>query len=115
MGGGLEGLVLGAAAGLGYALGTFGDANRRWRVVLVSGVATGLGGVALALLGRHLVGSSLDLMAGTFAGSQVGLEPLARLFGEEHLRPMTRAIISGFEGLLFGSGITLGLTAGRGR
>jgi DNA-binding winged helix-turn-helix (wHTH) protein len=117
MGGAVEGLVLGAASGIGYAIGTsLTDDGRRWRVPLVTGLASGLGAVALGLAGRHLVGSSLDLMAGTFAGSQVGLEPLARLLGDEHLRPLTRAIISGFEGLLFGAGIASGLTwRGRGR
>jgi DNA-binding winged helix-turn-helix (wHTH) protein len=112
MGGAVEGLVLGAAAGLGYAVATTIPvfARGRWRVAGVTGVATGLAAMALALAGRHLVGSSLDLMAGTFAGSQVGLEPLARLLGDEQLRPMTRALIGGFEGLLFGGGIAAGLT-----
>ena len=66
--------------------------------------------MALALAGRHLVGSSLDLMAGTFAGSQVGLDPLARLLGEDSLRPITRTLVSGFEALMFGSGLAFGLT-----
>ena len=108
MGGPLEGLVLGAAAGLGYALAT----ARAWspsRVAVVTGVATAVGAIALALAGRHLVGSSLDLMASAFAGSQVGLEPLARLLGEEHLRPVTRVVVSAFEGVLFGGGLALGL------
>jgi DNA-binding winged helix-turn-helix (wHTH) protein len=119
MGGPIEGLVLGATTGLGYALGTgrlLRDATAfpgraRWQVAAVTGFATAIGGVALAAAGRHLVGSSLDLMAGAFSGSQVGLEPLARLLGEERLRPMTRMVISGFEGALFGSGVALGLTA----
>ena len=61
-------------------------------------------------LGRHLVGSSLDVMADTFAGSQVGLDPLARLLGEDSLRPITRTLVSGFEALMFGSGLAFGLT-----
>ena len=65
-------------------------------VALLTGAATAIGAIALALAGRHLVGSSLDLMAGTFAGSQVGLDPLARLMGEEHLRPVTRTTVSAF-------------------
>jgi DNA-binding winged helix-turn-helix (wHTH) protein len=116
MGGPLEGLVLGAAAGLGYALGTLRltqgmtTGRGRWRVAGMTAIATMFGAVALALAGRHLVGSSLDLMASAFAGSQVGLEPLARLLGEDGLRPVTRVVVSGFEGLLLGCGIALGLT-----
>jgi hypothetical protein len=82
----------------------------RWRAAGVTAFATMLGAVALALAGRHLVGSSLDLMASAFAGSQVGLEPLARLLGEDGLRPVTIVIVSGLEGLLLGGGIALGLT-----
>jgi DNA-binding winged helix-turn-helix (wHTH) protein len=119
MGGPLEGLVLGAATGLGYAIATrrlpqggmaAPRGRARVRVAVLTGLATAIGAVALALGGRHLVGSSLDLMADAFAGSQVGLEPLARVLGEERLRPVTRMIVSGFEGLLFGSGIAFGLT-----
>ena len=119
MGGPLEGLVLGAATGIGYAIATrrlpqggmaTPRGRARWRVAALTGLATAIGAVALALAGRHLVGSSLDLMAGAFAGSQVGLDPLARLLGEERLRPVTRMVINGFEGVLFGSGIAFGLT-----
>jgi DNA-binding winged helix-turn-helix (wHTH) protein len=119
MGGPIEGFVLGAATGIGYAIGTRRLAQggmaaprgrARWRVAALTGVAAALGAIVLALAGRHLVGSSLDLMATAFAGSQVGLEPLARLLGEERLRPMTRLIVSAFEGALLGTGIAFGLT-----
>jgi DNA-binding winged helix-turn-helix (wHTH) protein len=118
MGGPLEGLVLGAAAGLGYGLATVRHARAtaaprgraRWSAAGVTGLATAIGAVALALAERHLVAASLDLLASTFAGSQVGLEPLARLLGEGGLRPVTRIVVSGFEGLLLGAGIALGLT-----
>ena len=82
----------------------------RWRVAVTTGTITALAAMALALLGRHLVGSSLDVMADTFAGSRVGLDPLARLLGEDSLRPITRTLVSGFESLMFGSGLAFGLT-----
>jgi DNA-binding winged helix-turn-helix (wHTH) protein len=114
MGGPIEGLVLGAATGIGFAMATRAtDPVRgaaRWQIVALTGLATAVGAVVLAFAGRHLVGSSLDLMASAFAGSQVGLEPLARLLGEERLQPVTRMVISGFEGVLFGSGVAFGLT-----
>jgi hypothetical protein len=105
MGGPIEGLALGATTGVGFAF-----ASGRRGVVLLTGIAAAIGGMGLALAGRHLVGASLDLMAGTFAGSQVGLEPLARLLGEQGLRPMTRLIVSAFEGFFFGGGVAFGLT-----
>jgi DNA-binding winged helix-turn-helix (wHTH) protein len=108
MGGPIEGLVLGAAAGLGYAAGTATGGRRR--AIALTSLTSAIGAVALALGGWHLVGSSLDLMAGTYSGSQVGLEPLARLFGEARLRPVTRMVVSGFEGALFGAGLAFGLT-----
>ncbi|HTU99631.1 MAG TPA: transcriptional regulator [Luteitalea sp.] len=119
MGGPLEGLVLGAATGLGYAIATRrlsqgGMATPRgWsraRVALITGAVAGLGGLALALVGGNLVGASLDLMAGTFAGSQVGLEPFARLLGEGRLRPVTKMVVSGLEAFAFGVGVASGLT-----
>ena len=117
--GALEGLVVGAAVGAGYALATrrlsqggmaAPRGGARWRVALTTGLVSASAAMVLALLGRHLIGSSLDVMADTFAGSQVGLDPLARLLGEDSLRPITRTLVSGFEGLMFGSGLAFGLT-----
>ena len=119
MGGPVEGLVLGAATGLGYAIATRRLAQggmatpRGWsraRVALITGTVAGLGGLVLALVGGNLVGASLDLMAGTFAGSQVGLEPFARLLGEDRLRPVTKMVVSGLEAFAFGVGVASGLT-----
>jgi hypothetical protein len=66
--------------------------------------------VLLALAGRQLVASTLDSMASAFDGSDVGLAPLARLLGEQELRPVTRTVVSAFEGLMFGAGLAFGLT-----
>jgi hypothetical protein len=82
----------------------------RFRVALVTGLISATAGIALALAGRHLVGSSLDVIADAFAGSEVGLDALARLLGEDSLRPLTRAIVNGLETLLFGAGLAFGLT-----
>lgn len=117
--GAVEGLAIGAAVGAGYAIATrrlpqggmaAPRGAARWRVSLVTALTTAAAGVLLAAAGRHLVGSGLDLMAGAFAGSQVGLDPLARLLGEGSLRPVTRAIVSAFEGAMFGAGVAFGLT-----
>jgi len=118
VGGGFEGLLLGGAAGLGYALSTprpgGGMATPRgWQraiVALATGACCALAGVALSLAGHNLGGGSIDLIARTFEGSQIGLEPLSRLMGEPQVGPLTRAVLSAYEGMLFGCGLVLGLT-----
>ena len=81
-----------------------------FRTAIVAGGACAAAGLLLALADRHLVAASLDAMAERFAGSSVGLTPIARALGEGDLRPMTRTAASAFEGFLFGSGVVLGLT-----
>ncbi len=119
IGGSFDGLVLGAAAGVGYGLSTLPlpggglaapTGGARLRTSLVTGATCAAAALLLTLGGRHLVASSLDVMAGAFEGSDVGLAPLARLLGEDTLRPFTRALVSSFEGLLFGAGLAFGLT-----
>jgi DNA-binding winged helix-turn-helix (wHTH) protein len=116
--GGFEGFVLGAAVGFGYALATpraeGGMAAPRGRArvlaVLAAGLCGGAAAVALAETGRYLGAMSLDFVAHAFPGSQVGLAPLSRLLGEDEPGRVTRLVISAGEGLLFGSGLVLGLT-----
>ncbi len=115
--GSLEGTVLGAATGLGFALGTRGNGEglaaprggARLRVAALAGLLAAIAGVALAASGHHLGALSLDLMAHRFPGSQVGLAPLARLLGEGAEGPITRMAISAWEGLLFAAGTVYGL------
>ena len=116
--GAVEGLVLGGAVGLGYGLATptaeGGMATphglARVRVALLTGLACGLAAGMLGWSGRFLGAMSLDFMAQSFPGSQVGLAPLARLLGEPAPGVVTRVAISAFEGLMFGSGLAAGLT-----
>ncbi len=118
VGGGFEGLVIGAAAGLGYALSTprrgggmaAPSGSARLRVVLATAVSCCLACIGLSLSGGRLGGVSLDLMARSFQGSQVGLAPLAHLLGEPELGNRTRTVFAAYEGLLFGAGLVVGLT-----
>ncbi len=116
--GGVEGFWLGGAVGAGYALATrrlpqgglaAPRGAARWKAALTTGVVAALAAAALSIAGRHLVGSSLDVMADAFAGSSVGLDPFAQLLGEDSLRPVTRLLVGSFEGLMFGTGLTFGL------
>ena len=118
VGGGVEGLAIGAAAGLGYAASTaFAEgglaAPRGWRRVAtaaVVGLACAAATLALALAGRALVGGTVHLIAEASQGSQVVLTPLGRLVGEPDFGPVTAAILGTGEGLLFGAGLAFGLT-----
>ena len=116
--GGYEGWVLGAAAGLGYALSTptreGGMATPRGaariRVLLITGAACALAAALLGASGSHLGAMSLDFVARGFPASQVTLDPLARILGEPIPGPITRTLISAWEGLFFGCGLALGMT-----
>ena len=118
LGGGVEGLVIGAAAGLGYGLSTRrrsggmasprGAARRR--TCLVTGVACALAAGVLAAGGFRLGSASLRSVTAGFPDSQVRLEAFAPLVGESDLGPRTRAGLGATEGLLFGAGLAAGLT-----
>jgi hypothetical protein len=118
VGGGFEGLVVGGAVGLGYALATprseGGMATPRGAHRFEVALATGLFGMAaaatLAATGSYLGAMSLDFLAHAYPGSQVSFDPLARLLGEAAPGMRTRVLIGGGEGLFFGFGLAYGLT-----
>ena len=117
-GGTVEGLVIGAAAGLAYGVATSraegGVAaprgRRRWGVALLVAAACGVAALGLSVAARPLVGGTLHLIAQTSHGSQVTLAPIAALIGEPDFGPATRALIGTGEGAIFGLGLALGLT-----
>ena len=117
-GGGIEGVVIGAAAGLGYSLATGGTGDgmaaprgrRRLVATIIVASACAVAALSLALAGRPLVGGTIHLIAQASSGSEATLTPLGRLIGEPGFGPMTARLISASEGLLFGAGLALGLT-----
>ena len=118
VGGGFEGLVIGAGAGLGYALGTHPPSGGlaapsgwpRWRAAALTGACCAAAGLALTWSGSLLGGVSLDYVSRSLPGSELGLQPLARLLGEQQPGPATGAVLACGEGLMFGLGLVLGLT-----
>ncbi len=117
-GGGIEGLVIGAAAGLGYSFSTLGAegglaaprGRKRFRAVALTATACGVAALALTLAGRPLVGGTIHAIAQGSRGSQAALTPIARLVGEPDFGPLTAAVIGTGEGTLFGIGLSIGLT-----
>jgi DNA-binding winged helix-turn-helix (wHTH) protein len=120
-GGAVEGVVIGGAAGLGYAVATArvqeGLAAPRGRgrlsVVAITAATCGLGALLLTLAGRPLVGGTVHAIAQASQGSQATLTPLGRLIGEPDFGPVVRSVIGMGEGALFGLGFGLGLTRRR--
>jgi DNA-binding winged helix-turn-helix (wHTH) protein len=118
IGGALEGVVIGGAAGLGYVLATSHAqgglaAPRGGRRLAAAGViaaACGLAALGLALVGRPLVAGTIHVIAEASAGSQATLTPLGRLLGESNFGPFTSALVATAEGAIFGFGLALGLT-----
>lgn len=117
-GGGIEGIAIGGAAGLGYALATSRlegglaapRGGRRLGVAGITAAACGVATLALALAGRPLVAGTIHFVAEASQGAQAALTPLGRLMGEPGFGPITAALIGTFEGALFGLGLALGLT-----
>lgn len=115
VGGGLEGLAIGGAAGLGIAIATTGtdDAKRapftRPQAAFITALCCGLAGLALTLAGRPLAGGTIHAIANAAEGSSVTLAPLGRLIGEPDFGPISRAILAFGEAAVFGIGVALGL------
>jgi DNA-binding winged helix-turn-helix (wHTH) protein len=120
VGGGLEGMVIGGAAGLGFAAATRRtDAGlaaprgrKRLHAALIIAVCCGLAGLALTLAGRPLAGGTIHAIADAEEGSRATLAPLGRLIGEPDFGPLSRAILAFGEGAVFGLGLACGLLRG---
>ena len=117
VGGGIEGLVIGAAAGAGYAIATRKTeggmaaprGRSRLRAALVPALLCGLAGVALTLAGHPLAGGTIHAIADAADGSRATLAPLGRLIGEPDFGPLSRALLALGEGGMFGLGLAYGL------
>jgi hypothetical protein len=117
IGGGPEGVVIGGAAGLGYAIATrrikggmaAPRGRRRLLAAIITAAACGLAGLTLTLSGRPLVGGTIHAIAYAADGSRATLAPLGRLIGEPDFGPVSQGIIAFGEGALFGLGLAFGL------
>jgi hypothetical protein len=116
--GGIEGALIGAAAGLGYGLSTSRPSGgmatprgtSRLRVSMVTGLACALAAGALSLGGLRLGAASLRSVTAGFPESKVRFDAFAPLLGEPHVGRRTWAALAATEGLFFGAGLAAGLT-----
>lgn len=115
----LDGLAIGGAAGIGYAAATrqppgggiaAPSGGRRLAAAGTVALFTAAAAVALALSGYLLVGGLVNEIARASPDAQLVLAPLGRLIGEPDFGPITRAVLSAFEGGVFGFALAWGLT-----
>jgi len=118
-GGPLEGLLLGAAAGLGYAATTRRPGGggmaapsgaARARTAIVVAVCTALAGLALSITGHPMVGGLINEIAQASSGSQLTRTPLGVLYQEPSFAGGTKMALAMLESGLFGLGFAAGLT-----
>jgi hypothetical protein len=116
VGGGLEGVVIGGLAGLGFAMSTRSTPDgpaprggRRWQAALIVAAMCGAAGLALTLTGRPLAGGTINAIAQNAKGASASLRPLGRLIGEPDFGPVSNAILSFAETAAFGIGLAFGL------
>jgi DNA-binding winged helix-turn-helix (wHTH) protein len=119
MGGTLEGMAIGAAAGVGYAWATrqppggglaAPSGAKRVRAALIVACSCAAAAVALAWSGRPLVGGLIHELARQSQDARLVLAPLGRLIGEPGFGPITRTLLSALEGATFGGSLAWGLT-----
>ncbi len=119
IGGPVEGLVLGAAAGMGYASTTrrpgggglaTPSGSARLRTVIVVGLCTAVAGWLLSITGYPLVGGLVNEIAQATGGAQLNKTPLADLYHEPSFGGGTQRLLAIFESGLFGAGFAAGLT-----
>jgi DNA-binding winged helix-turn-helix (wHTH) protein len=118
-GGAIEGLCIGGAAGLTYALATpqppgggvaAPGGRRRLRVIAAVGTGCALAALALGQMGLPLVGGYVHAIAQGAREGQLLLAPLGRFIGEPGFGPLTQTLLGAFEGAVFGASLAYGLT-----
>src|SRR5207302_1308533 len=118
VGGAVDGLVLGAAVGLGYGItasppgGGLAAPRGTQRVITVVtvGLCCAIGGAALTVAGRPLIGGLVHEIARSSRDADLVLAPLGRAIGEPGFGPITRMMLSAFESTTFGTALAWGLT-----
>jgi DNA-binding winged helix-turn-helix (wHTH) protein len=100
--GAMEGLIVGAAAGLGAWLAARpGGMPRLRRGMALTAVTGGIAGALIPLLGGKLMAGSLALLAGSVPNSRLRLDRIGHLFGESDFGPVSQIVTGALECGLF--------------
>jgi DNA-binding winged helix-turn-helix (wHTH) protein len=105
--GGLEGLVLGGAIGIGSHLSL--ARIRSWPSISGAALMGALAGALLPLMGGKLMGASLDALSEAFPASPLNIDSLGRWVGEDHFGIVSQTCFGALEGFLLGAGITFAI------
>jgi hypothetical protein len=107
---GITGAFEGTTVGLGTSLGAaLAGGDGPWRRIAGASAGAMCAAVSLSLVGGTLFSGSLEVLARSFSDSQIGMGPLAALFGEAHFGRTTQAVLGALEGALFGGGMMGGI------
>ncbi len=108
--GAFEGAVIGTGVSLGAVLITQWLKNPRAAQRILGAALGGMcAGIILTVIGGNLFSGSLEIVARSFADSQLNLEPLAPYFSKVHYSHVREIIFGGIEGLMFGAGLMSGI------
>ena len=100
--GAMEGLILGAAVGLGAWLAVDRAGVPRLRRGMVTAVIAGASaGMVVPMLGGRLMGGSLALLTDSLPDSRLRLDQVGQLFGEDGFGPVSQIVTGALEGGLF--------------
>jgi DNA-binding winged helix-turn-helix (wHTH) protein len=108
--GGPEGLILGAAVGLGAWVAAGLSLRRGAAIAAASGA---IAGAAIVLMGGRLLGGSLELLARQFPGSRLRLDQVGALAGESGFGPASQLVTGILEGTVFVGCIVAAMTIAR--
>lgn len=116
---GLTGAFEGALIGVGIATGILfvpqsKGKSAKWKNILGASLGAMTSAIFLTLIGGNLFSGSLDLIARSFADSQLQFDTLATFFGESQFGRLSRVALGGIEGLLFGGFMAGGIELLRG-
>ena len=107
VGGGFEGMILGAAFGFGSHLSL--ARVRSWPSISGAALACGIAGGLLPLAGGRLMGASLDSLAEAFPNSRLNIDGLGHWFGETHFGLVSQTVFGAFEGFLLGTAVAFAI------
>lgn len=113
--GGMEGALIGGAAGLAAWPGLREDGLSARRAAVLAAVVVGAAGMLVPVIGGRMMGGSLEALALSFPDSRLHFGQLGGIFGDTGLGPLGQIITGGLEGALFGGCLVGAMVAMRRR